>query len=47
MQRRLRGCMSGVRAEPFALGADEWVALELYLMQRAAGMVLETPAVRP
>ena len=51
LQRRLRGCMggcmSGVRAEPFAFGADEWVALELYLMQRAAGMVLETPAVRP
>ncbi len=47
LQRRLRGCMGGVRAEPFAYGADEWVALELFLMQRAAGMVLETPAVRP
>ena len=47
LQRRLRGCMSGVRAEPFAFGAPELVELELYLMQRAAGMVLETPAVRP
>ena len=47
LQRRLRGCMSGVRAEPFAFGAPELVALELYLMQRAAGMLLETPAVRP
>jgi L-cysteine S-thiosulfotransferase len=47
LQRRLRGCMAGVRAEPFATGAPEWVALELYLMQRAAGMALEAPAVRP
>ncbi len=47
LQRRLRGCMSGVRAEPFAFGSPELVELELYLMQRAAGMALETPAVRP
>jgi L-cysteine S-thiosulfotransferase len=47
LQRRLRGCMSGVRAEPFAFDAREWVALELYLMQRGAGLPIETPAVRP
>ena len=47
VQRRLRNCMTGVRAEPFAYGAPEMVALELYLAQRARGMVLETPAVRP
>lgn len=47
LQRRLRSCMTGVRAEPFASGAPEWVALELYLAQRARGMPLETPAVRP
>lgn len=47
LQRRLRGCLTGVRAEPFAYGADEFIALELYLMQRAAGMTLETPGVRP
>jgi L-cysteine S-thiosulfotransferase len=47
LQRRLRNCMSGVRAEPYAYGAPEFVALELYLMQRAAGMALETPGVRP
>jgi sulfur-oxidizing protein SoxA len=47
LQRRLRNCLSGVRAEPFAYGAPEFVALELYLMQRAAGLALETPAVRP
>lgn len=47
LQRRLRHCMTGVRAEPFAYGSDEFTALELYLMQRAAGMTIETPAVRP
>ncbi len=47
LQRRLRNCMTGVRAEPFAPGSDAFTALELYLMQRAAGMPLETPAVRP
>jgi L-cysteine S-thiosulfotransferase len=47
LQRRLRGCMTGVRAAPYAEGADEYTALELYLMQRAAGMSVDTPAVRP
>jgi sulfur-oxidizing protein SoxA len=47
LQRRLRSCMNGVRAEPFAYGSDEFTAIELYLMQRAAGMIVETPAVRP
>jgi sulfur-oxidizing protein SoxA len=47
LQRRLRSCMNGVRAEPFAYGAPELVELELYLNARAAGMRIETPAVRP
>jgi sulfur-oxidizing protein SoxA len=47
LQRRLRGCLTGVRAEPFGADSDEFTALELYLMQRAAGMPVETPAVRP
>lgn len=47
LQRRLRGCMTGVRSEPFAYGAPEYVEIELFLMRRAAGMPLETPAVRP
>ena len=47
LQRRLRNCMTGVRAEPYEYGATEAVALELYLMARARGMALETPAVRP
>jgi sulfur-oxidizing protein SoxA len=47
LPRRLRGCLVGVRAEPFAPGADEWLALEVFLAQRAAGMALEGPSVRP
>ena len=31
LQRRLRNCMVGVRAEPFPFGAPEYVDLELYL----------------
>ena len=47
LQRRMRGCMSGVRAEPWPYDAREWIALELFLMQRAQGLAIETPAVRP
>jgi len=47
LERRLRNCLIGVRAEPYAYGAPEMVELELYLMWRARGMKLETPAVRP
>jgi sulfur-oxidizing protein SoxA len=47
LERRLRNCMIGTRAEPYAYGSPEMVQLELYLMWRARGMKLETPAVRP
>jgi sulfur-oxidizing protein SoxA len=47
LQRRLRNCVTGVRAEPWPPGADEWLALEAYLAKRAAGLRVETPAVRP
>ncbi len=47
LQRRLRNCMIGVRAEPYTYGSPELVELEYYLMWRARGMKLETPAVRP
>src|SRR6185436_7188199 len=47
LQRRLRNCMIGVRAETYEYGSPEYVELEYYLMWRARGMKLETPAVRP
>jgi len=47
LQRRIRNCMTGIRAETYAFGAQEHVDLELYLMWRARGMKMEAPAVRP
>jgi sulfur-oxidizing protein SoxA len=47
LQRRLRSCISGIRAQVYDYGAPELVQLELYLMSRARGMPMETPAVRP
>jgi len=47
LQRRLRNCLFGMRAVSYPLGAPEYVDLELYLMWRARGMPVETPAVRP
>ena len=47
LQRRLRNCLIGMRAESYAYGAPEYVALETFLMWRARGMPMESPAVRP
>jgi sulfur-oxidizing protein SoxA len=47
LERRLRNCLIGIRAEPYEFGAPELVDLELYLMWRARGMIMESPAVRP
>jgi L-cysteine S-thiosulfotransferase len=47
LQRRLRNCLFGMRAALYDFGSNELVALELFLMQRARGMTIETPAVRP
>lgn len=47
LQRRLRNCTTGVRAEAYGFGSTEAVQLELHLAQRSRGMPLETPGVRP
>jgi sulfur-oxidizing protein SoxA len=47
LQRRMRACIFGIRAQPYDFGAPELVELELYLMSRARDMAVETPAVRP
>jgi sulfur-oxidizing protein SoxA len=47
LERRLRNCLIGMRAEPYAFGAPEMVDLQLFLMWRARGISLESPAVRP
>ena len=47
LERRLRNCLSGVRAESFPFGAIELLELQAYLAVRARGMPLEAPGVRP
>jgi sulfur-oxidizing protein SoxA len=47
LQRRLRACITGIRAHAYDYGAPDLVELELYLMSRARGMKMEAPAVRP
>lgn len=47
LQRRLRGCLSGVRATAWDWDSRELLALETYLARRSAGMVMQPPGVRP
>ena len=46
LQRRLRACYFGVRAELPQFGSPELIALELYLAARAKGLPLSVPGVR-
>ena len=47
LQRRLRNCLFGQRAELYAFDAPEMIALEAFLMWRARGMPMDAPGVRP
>jgi L-cysteine S-thiosulfotransferase len=46
LQRRIRACLYGVRAEMPPYGAPELTDLELFLAWRAQGLPVETPGVR-
>jgi len=46
LQRRMRACLSGIRAEMLPYGSPEYLDLELYLAWRARGLPVETPGVR-
>jgi sulfur-oxidizing protein SoxA len=46
LERRLRACLSGIRAEMLPYGSPEYLDLELYLAWRAQGLPMETPGVR-
>lgn len=46
LHRRFKGCMQNIRATPFKVGSDEFLALELYTAWRGQGLPVETPAVR-
>jgi L-cysteine S-thiosulfotransferase len=47
LQRRLRGCLNGVRARVWAWDSAELLALQAYLARRTAGMPMQPPGVRP
>jgi sulfur-oxidizing protein SoxA len=46
LQRRLRACYFGVRAEMPEYGSPELLEVQLYLAWRATGLPVETPGVR-
>jgi len=46
LERRLRACLSGIRAEMLPYGAPEYLDLEVFLAWRARGLPVETPGVR-
>jgi sulfur-oxidizing protein SoxA len=46
LQRRIRACLYGVRAEMPAAGAPELTDVELFLAWRAQGLPVEAPGVR-
>ncbi len=46
IERRLRACFLGVRAEMPAYRSADLVALQLFLAWRAQGLALEAPGVR-
>ena len=43
---RFRGCIRDTRAETYAVGSPEFVALELYVASRGNGLSVEGPSVR-
>jgi sulfur-oxidizing protein SoxA len=46
LERRIRACLFGIRAEMPPAGAVELTELELFLAWRAEGLPVETPGVR-
>jgi len=46
LHRRFKGCNDQVRAEPYKVGSEEYLNLELFVAWRGRGLPVETPAVR-
>lgn len=46
VHNRFKGCVRDTRAETFAVGSPEFVAIELYLASRGNGLSVEGPSVR-
>jgi len=46
LERRLRACSLGLRAEMLAYRSGDLLAPQVFLAQRAQGLALEAPGVR-
>lgn len=46
VQSRFKGCVRDTRAETYAVGSPEFIALELYVASRGNGLSVEGPSVR-
>jgi sulfur-oxidizing protein SoxA len=46
LHKRFSECFVSFRAEPFDLGSEEFINLEIYINARGNGLTIETPAVR-
>lgn len=47
LQRRIRNCVTGVRAQPWEPDSEPMRALELHLALRDRGAAMQAPSVRP
>jgi len=43
---KFRDCYATLRAMPYAVGSEEFIALEVYLNARGNGLPIETPGIR-
>lgn len=46
LQERITECVTNLRAEPYALGSEEYTNLEVYMSARSNGLKIETPGIR-
>jgi len=46
LQKRITECLTNLRAEPYELGSEEYINLEVYMSARSNGLKIETPGIR-
>jgi len=46
LQKRITECLTNLRAEPYELGSEEYINLEIYMSARSNGLKIETPGIR-
>jgi sulfur-oxidizing protein SoxA len=46
LQERITQCLTNLRAEPYPVGSEEYVNLEVFMSARSNGLEIETPGIR-